>query len=424
MSLVVAGEYSTNGRSPGAMQLDTENKFWPSHARQLLGARQKSLDTPSPPLSPRSPSQRRRILSVDAGNKSPKLSPSLSPRSPNSLTRGFSKKKTPSPPSLLKRSWSPSFFFKRQTKLKKQISKRHQLRVDTPWLDPNKTLVEQDVDENDELILIFRFFYNMTLIRGSREVDMLYSQAKSAFLNGELACSRPITCKFAAIELQIQQGNCSEQVTPESLAAMKRSVVPKKAGIKEFAAQILSEYQQLTDIEANEAKALFVQLWSTLPAFGMEFMSCADLRSKHKGLIGVSKDKIVFMHRDTKQLTLSWPFTSLTKWSHDPEKSIVVLCFPSTELRVLVPDYSDVLTDCLSEHKRLQDIFSSKTNVFDLASHYNIVTNSGSPIEMFAQAFIAQETSGLSFQDVFWAADIANPLVIIQIVGNGLETDG
>jgi hypothetical protein len=50
-----------------------------------------------------------------------------------------------------------------------------------------------------------------THCRGSREVDMLYSQAKSAFLNGELACSRPITCKFAAIELQIQQGNCSEQ---------------------------------------------------------------------------------------------------------------------------------------------------------------------------------------------------------------------
>jgi len=28
-------------------------------------------------------------------------------------------------------------------KVKKQISKKHQIRLDTPWLDPNKTLAEQ-----------------------------------------------------------------------------------------------------------------------------------------------------------------------------------------------------------------------------------------------------------------------------------------
>lgn len=41
-----------------------------------------------------------------------------------------------------------------------------------------------------------------------------------------------------------------------------------------------------------EAKAMFVQLWSTLPTFGMEFVSCAELTSKRKGLVGVSKDKV------------------------------------------------------------------------------------------------------------------------------------
>lgn len=39
------------------------------------------------------------------------------------------------------------------------------MRIDTPWLDPNKTLKEQDVAETDELLLMYRFYYNMELDR-------------------------------------------------------------------------------------------------------------------------------------------------------------------------------------------------------------------------------------------------------------------
>lgn len=47
----------------------------------------------------------------------------------------------------------------------RQISKKHQIRLDTPWLDPNKTLAEQEVTESDELILMYRFYYHMQLQR-------------------------------------------------------------------------------------------------------------------------------------------------------------------------------------------------------------------------------------------------------------------
>ena len=47
----------------------------------------------------------------------------------------------------------------------RQISKKHQIRLETPWLDPSKTLAEQEVTESDELILMFRFYYNMELGR-------------------------------------------------------------------------------------------------------------------------------------------------------------------------------------------------------------------------------------------------------------------
>lgn len=53
---------------------------------------------------------------------------------------------------------------------RRQISKKHQIRLDTPWLDPNKTLAEQEVTENDELILMYRFYYHMELQRYNRVI--------------------------------------------------------------------------------------------------------------------------------------------------------------------------------------------------------------------------------------------------------------
>ena len=49
--------------------------------------------------------------------------------------------------------------------IRRQISRKHQIRLDTPWLDPGKTLAEQEVTESDELILMFRFYYHMELER-------------------------------------------------------------------------------------------------------------------------------------------------------------------------------------------------------------------------------------------------------------------
>ncbi len=47
----------------------------------------------------------------------------------------------------------------------RQISRKHQIRIDTPWLDPNKSLREQDVSDEDELLLMYRFHYHMELDR-------------------------------------------------------------------------------------------------------------------------------------------------------------------------------------------------------------------------------------------------------------------
>lgn len=39
------------------------------------------------------------------------------------------------------------------------------MRIDTPWLDPSKTLMEQEVMGEDEVILMYRHHYHTDLVR-------------------------------------------------------------------------------------------------------------------------------------------------------------------------------------------------------------------------------------------------------------------
>lgn len=209
--------------------------------------------------------------------------------------------------------------------------------------------------------------------------------------------------------------------------------------LQEFAPQILSEYKQLIDIGGKmrcpdcpvcmyDWHAFVCSGWgkgyvctavvnTTYIWNGICVMCRADQqaqrpcwRFKGQSMAGCwlvntlhfvmnVASQIVFIDHDTKKLTLSWPFTALTKWSHvsishislktglfftspfccnvpqDPEKSIVVLSFPSTELRVLVPDYSDVVTDCLSGETRRTN---SDIQLFDMNTVFGFRTQTSS----------------------------------------------
>ncbi len=43
---------------------------------------------------------------------------------------------------------------------------------------------------------------------------------------------------------------------------------------------------------AQEAMCWFIKLWSSMNSFGMEFISCSNMETREKGIIGVSKNKV------------------------------------------------------------------------------------------------------------------------------------
>lgn len=55
---------------------------------------------------------------------------------------------------------------------------------------------------------------------------------------------------------------------------------------------------------AADAKCWFVKLWSSLELFGFEFLSCTNIDTRDKGLIGVSKDRVSRDIRCRARLTI------------------------------------------------------------------------------------------------------------------------
>jgi hypothetical protein len=91
---------------------------------------------------------------------------------------------------------------------RKQLSRKYQIRIDTPWLDPTKTLREQDVTSDDDLILMYRYYYYMNYLqRDAKEVQLLYKQSRAMFLAGEMTCGQDEVPRFTALLCQITKGN-------------------------------------------------------------------------------------------------------------------------------------------------------------------------------------------------------------------------
>jgi len=90
------------------------------------------------------------------------------------------------------------------------------------WLDSSKSLMEQNVNENDLLHLRFKYFsfYNLNAENDSVRVNQLYEQAKFSILSDEINCTEDELIHFAALQLQIY---IQTKVMSETVS-MKKSV--------------------------------------------------------------------------------------------------------------------------------------------------------------------------------------------------------
>ncbi|XP_065189875.1 uncharacterized protein LOC135820770 [Sycon ciliatum] len=368
---------------------------------------------------PRSPSQRRRIMSPAAagagGSRSPKDSPLLdTSRRSNTFSSGM----RDSPASL---RISAAKAKAKPAKQVKNFSKKHGLRLNTPWLAPHMSLSDQDVTEEEDLLLMYRMFYWTSLEKGTRRVDHLFMQAKILFLAGEINCSDEKGAQFVALLCQCEHGKYEpEKHNLEWISQQRQVLFPPKYKNKEvFMQHIQQEWKALDGVTMSEGKCLLVQLWATTPLFGYEFFSCAEVQSQKRGLVGISKTRVVFIPHDAKgdeKKSSKFDFSKLTSWSHSSFTEIVRLTFGKSTLQLLLPEYSGVLADCVQCHRGLHLTFRSVPGGLD--AEYSVVKMDNevlSPAASCLQLAIPQikleRDKSLTFADVYWSVKIGNPLV-------------
>lgn len=76
-------------------------------------------------------------------------------------------------------------------------------------MNPDKTLAEQFMSENDIVILKKKFFFTDQNVDKNDpiQLNLLYNQAKDSILTGKHPCSLEEAIQFAAIMCQITFGN-------------------------------------------------------------------------------------------------------------------------------------------------------------------------------------------------------------------------
>ncbi|MEQ2248472.1 Fermitin 2, partial [Ilyodon furcidens] len=88
-------------------------------------------------------------------------------------------------------------------KLYKPQSLLDKAKINQGWLDSSRSLMEQDVKENDVLLLRFKYhsFFDLNPKYDAIRVNQLYEQAKWAILLEEIECTEEEMMMFAALQV-------------------------------------------------------------------------------------------------------------------------------------------------------------------------------------------------------------------------------
>ncbi|CDQ71705.1 unnamed protein product [Oncorhynchus mykiss] len=92
-------------------------------------------------------------------------------------------------------------------KLYKSQSLLDKAKINQGWLDSSRSLMEQDVKENEVLLLRFKYhsFFDLNPKYDAIRVNQLYEQAKWAILLEEIECTEEEMMMFAALQYHINK---------------------------------------------------------------------------------------------------------------------------------------------------------------------------------------------------------------------------
>uniref|UniRef100_A0A6G3MJ19 Talin-2 (Trinotate prediction) n=1 Tax=Henneguya salminicola TaxID=69463 RepID=A0A6G3MJ19_HENSL len=96
---------------------------------------------------------------------------------------------------------------KRMEKMKQKLHTDDEIR----WVDHDKTMSEQGIDNSFILVLRRKYFYESNRnVFDPMEINILYNQCRDEILSGTLICTSEEIVKLASLQLQVQKGDYAD----------------------------------------------------------------------------------------------------------------------------------------------------------------------------------------------------------------------
>ncbi|KAI3637909.1 hypothetical protein MIR68_004558 [Amoeboaphelidium protococcarum] len=190
------------------------------------------------------------------------------------------------------------------------------------WLSPEKSLPEQGVAEADILLLKKKFFFSDQNIDRNDpiQLNLLFVQSRDMIVSGQHPCNMEEASQLAALQCQVQYGNHEPDKHKPGFIKLKEFVPPEyQKDKKDLEKKIYQEHRKLQGLNELNAKFRYVQLCRSLKTYGVTFFLVKEkVPGKSKivpRLLGVTRDSIMRMDAETKEIVKIWPLTTLRRWA-------------------------------------------------------------------------------------------------------------
>eukprot|EP00117_Sycon_ciliatum_P001215 scpid5059/ scgid6971/ Talin-1 len=210
----------------------------------------------------------------------------------------------------------------RDAKKMEQIRKQWHTDDELHWLNQDKSLREQGIDETSVLTLRKKYFFSDQNVDRNDPVqlNLLYVQARDGILQGSHPVSQDEAYQFAALQAQVQYSNYDSSKTKAYVDV--KEFLPKEYQKKGVEKRILTEYAKLTGLTELNAKFRYIQLSRSLKTYGVSFFLVKEkMKGKNKlvpRLLGVTKESVMRVDEKTKEVMKTWPLTTVRRWAASP----------------------------------------------------------------------------------------------------------
>lgn len=210
-----------------------------------------------------------------------------------------------------------------QKKMDEMMKKLH-TDDELDWLDHNRSLREQGVDEKATLLLRRKYFFSDQNIdaRDPIQLHLLYVQTRDNIMKGALPVSQERALEFAGLQCQIQYGDYNESKHKPGFLELKEVLPKEYCRVKKIEKEIYVEHNKQKGADELEAKTRYTQLARSLPTYGIAFFLVKEkVKGKNKlspTLLGISKESVVKIDNDKKEIVKSWPLTTVKRWAPSP----------------------------------------------------------------------------------------------------------